>query len=464
MTSTATSLRTANDPAAWRILYRLLQHYPGTLTVRLWDQTQRTYCAQRSYGAGQVANEVTLTLQHPALLHQLVLQPNPLHLAQAYFDGTLDVSGDVYEVLRLKTHFEHLTLPWREQAHLLLDALSLGGLPLPTWDALGQTIANQARALGLIQGLGAKDAYQTTFKHRHTPQSDQAAIAFHYDVSNEFYGLWLDEARVYSCAYFHSPSDSLDQAQRNKLEHICRKLRLRPGQTLLDIGCGWGALICWAAQNHGVRAHGITLSHDQLSYAQERIAREGLQDRVSVALCDYRYLPKDARFDCVSSVGMFEHVGLAQLPRYNAEVHRLLKPGGLFLNHGITHDEDGWQRTLATEFINRYVFPDGELDRVSNIALGMERAGFEILDIEALRPHYAMTLRHWVQRLEAQREAALALVGERTYRVWRLYMAACALEFEAGGTGLHQILAAKPAQGRWPLPLTRQDLYEPVQG
>ena len=439
---TSTTLRSTTEPAAWRILDRLLHNYPGTLTVTLWDQTQRRL------GLGQLAGEVTLTLKHPALLRQLVLQPSPLHLAQAYFDGTLDVDGDVYEVLRLKNHFEQLELPWRERASLLLDALSLGGLalPLPAWDAAQAALSH------------------STFKHRHTPQSDQAAIAFHYDVSNEFYGLWLDEARVYSCAYFHHPGDSLDQAQRNKLEHICRKLRLRPGQTLLDIGCGWGALICWAAQNHGVRAHGITLSQDQLSYAQERIAREGLQDRVSVALCDYRDLAQDASFDCVSSVGMFEHVGLAQLPRYNAVVQRLLKPGGLFLNHGITHDEDGWQRTLATEFINRYVFPDGELDRVSNIALGMERAGFEILDIEALRPHYAMTLRHWVQRLEAQREAALALVSERTYRVWRLYMAACALEFEAGGTGLHQILAAKPAQGRWPLPLTRQDLYEPVQG
>lgn len=437
---TSTTLLSSTEPAVWRILDRLLHSYPGTLTVTLWDHTQR------QFGQG-AAGEVQLRLHSPALLRQLVLQPNPLHLAQAYFNGTLDVDGDVYEVLRLKNHFEQLALPWRERANLLLDALSLGGLP--SWDA--------AR-LAITKGI------TPTFKHRHTPQSDQAAIAFHYDVSNDFYGLWLDEARVYSCAYFHTPNDSLDQAQRNKLEHICRKLRLRPGQTLLDIGCGWGALICWAAQNHGVRAHGITLSQDQLRYAQERIAREGLQDRVSVALCDYRELPAQASFDCVSSVGMFEHVGLAQLPRYNAEVHRLLKPGGLFLNHGITHDEDGWQRTLATEFINRYVFPDGELDRVSNIALGMERAGFEILDIEALRPHYAMTLRHWVQRLEAQREAALALVGERTYRVWRLYMAACALEFEAGGTGLHQILAAKPAQGRWTVPLTRQDLYETALG
>ena len=405
-----------------------MQGYPGNAALRLWNNTR--------HALGQAAPAFTLVLREPALLRQLVLKPDPLLLAQAYFDNLLDVEGDIYEVLSLKNHFEHVELTWRERLSLWLDAQAL---PKPS---------------------PAAPAAHTTFKHQHTKASDQAAIAFHYDVSNDFYGLWLDEARVYSCAYFHSPQDSLDQAQRNKLEHICRKLRLAPGQTLLDIGCGWGALICWAAKHHGVRAHGITLSQEQLAYAQERIQQEGLQGRVTVALCDYRDLPADARFDAVSSVGMFEHVGLANLPQYNAQVMHLLQPGGLFLNHGITHDEEGWHHTVATEFINRFVFPDGELDCVSNISLGMERAGFEILDVEALRPHYALTLRHWVQRLEVQRERAMALVGERTYRVWRLYMAACALEFEAGGTGLHQILAAKPNHGAWSVPLTRQDLYD----
>ncbi|MCY1171902.1 putative fatty acid methyltransferase [compost metagenome] len=180
---------------------------------------------------------------------------------------------------------------------------------------------------------------------------------------------------------------------------------------------------------------------------------------MTVELRDYRDLPTDAGYDKVASIGMFEHVGLANLPTYLATVQRVLRPGGLFLNHGITHDEEGWNRTIATEFINRYVFPDGELDCVSNIQLGMERAGFEIHDVEGLRPHYALTLRHWVKRLESNREAALREVDEPTYRVWRLYMAACALEFESGGTGIYQILASRPDRGRWPVPLSRGDLH-----
>lgn len=435
------------EQPALRIVDRLMQGYRGNAAVRLWDNTR--------HALGQAAPAFTLVLRDPSLLRQLVLKPDPLLLAQAYFDDLLDVEGNIYEVLSLKDHFEHLELGWRDRLQLWFDAMNL---PTQTTSGHAPDQASFQNHSNTVKPNGT----QKHFDHQHTKASDQAAIAFHYDVSNDFYGLWLDEARVYSCAYFTTPQDSLDQAQRNKLEHICRKLRLQPGHTLLDIGCGWGALVCWAAKHHGVRAHGITLSHEQLAYAQERIQREGLQGRVTVALCDYRDMSADASFDRVSSVGMFEHVGLANLPQYNAQVHRLLKPGGLFLNHGITHDEEGWNDTLATRFINRYVFPDGELDCVSNISLGMERAGFEIVDIEALRPHYALTLRHWVSRLEAQREAALALVGERTYRVWRLYMAACALEFEAGGTGLHQILAAKPDHGAWPVPLTRQDLYQPA--
>lgn len=208
-----------------------------------------------------------------------------------------------------------------------------------------------------------------------------------------------------------------------------------------------------------MRAHGITLSYQQLAYAQQRIQAEGLQDQVTVELRDYRDIDGEDVYDKVSSVGMFEHVGLAKLPTYLATVMRVLRPGGLFLNHGITQDEEGWNKTVATEFINRYVFPDAELDCVSNIQLGMERAGFEIHDVEGLRPHYALTLRHWVQRLEAHREAALREVDEPTYRVWRLYMAACALEFEAGGTGIYQILASRRNRGEWPVPLSRRDLY-----
>ena len=295
--------------------------------------------------------------------------------------------------------------------------------------------------------------------HKHSRLSDRAAISFHYDVSNAFYKLWLDEQMVYSCAYFETPQDSLEQAQLNKLDHVCRKLRLKPGERFLDIGCGWGAMVCWAAQHYGVKAHGITLSQRQFDCATERVKHLGLQDLVTLEMRDYRDVEGESVYDKISSIGMFEHVGLANLPVYNATVMRLLRPGGLFLNHGITHDEEGWHPTLDAEFINRYVFPGGELDTISNILRGMEHAAFEIHDVENLRIHYAMTLREWVKRLEANHDAALNYVSEDAYRVWRFYMAACAMEFEAEGTGIYQVLASKRGTKQLPVPLTRRDLY-----
>ena len=251
---------------------------------------------------------------------------------------------------------------------------------------------------------------------------------------------------VYSCAVFGSPEETLEAAQARKLDLVCTKLRLAPGERFLDIGCGWGALVIRAARDYGVRAHGITLSRDQYEFARERIAALGLAGRASVALADYREIPGASDYDKIASVGMFEHVGLENLPDYFFIARRLLVPGGLFLNHGITSREGGWEQTESTRFINRYVFPDGELDSVSGIQNVMEQSGFEILHVEALRPHYATTLRHWVRRLEANREAAVREVGERVYRTWQLYMAACALQFEAGETGVYQVLLSKPAE------------------
>ena len=421
------------------LLKRLFRSFEGSLALRLWNGT-----TLRLGNAAPHASDPSFTLvcHHPGVVRSMLLGRDPLRLAEAYFQGDIDVEGDFFAALCLKDHMHSIRLSLRDRLGALLTALRL--------QAPGEARPDFPSHRSTLHGRAVK---------AHSKTENRAAISFHYDVSNEFYRLWLDQERVYSCAYFTSPDESLDQAQRNKLEHVCRKLRLQPGDRLLDIGCGWGALVCWAARHHGVRAHGITLSRQQLESAQQRIVDEGLQDRVTVELRDYRDLEGVGVFDKVSSIGMFEHVGLANLPTYLATVRRVLRPGGLFLNHGITHDEEGWNKSVASEFINRFVFPDGELDCVSNIQLGMERAGFEIHDVEGLRPHYALTLRHWVQRLEANRDAALREVDEPTYRIWRLYMAACALDFEAGTTGIYQILASTRNRGEWPVPWSRGDLY-----
>ncbi len=427
---TAPALPADSMDAATRILHRLLSGFPGSLEFRVGDRPPQRI------GKGPPA--FSITVRDPGVLRQLVLRADPLPLAEAYFHGRVDIDGDLYAALRLKNYFLGFRPGMGERLRLVFDALRVPG---------GRHGAAGARAPG-------------AFAYQHSRTSDRAAIQYHYDVSNAFYRLWLDEQMVYSCAYFESAEATLEQAQSAKLDLICRKLRLAPGEQVLDIGCGWGALVCWAARHYGVHAHGITLSQQQLAFASERIRREGLEGQVRVELRDYRDLPGEAVYDKVASVGMFEHVGLANLPVYNATVHRVLRPGGLFLNHGITHDEEGWNpRSTDTAFINRYVFPDGELDSIGNIVRVMERARFEIHDVEGLRPHYALTLRNWVRRLEAAREPALALVGELRYRVWRMYMSACVLEFEDGATGIHQILASRRGAAPRSLPLTRRDIY-----
>ncbi|HQR50844.1 MAG TPA: cyclopropane-fatty-acyl-phospholipid synthase family protein [Methylophilaceae bacterium] len=410
---------------ASRMLRRLLRGYPTALVVHLWDG--------RTLHIGEGSPAFTLSLQHPGVLRDLVLYRDPVRLAEAYCSGEVDVTGNFDAAVNLRYYLERLQLTFRER--LLL-----------AWRAFG---------LGSAERQLAREAAAAS----HLRHNSSESIAFHYDLSNAFYRLWLDERMVYSCAYFETPEQSLELAQRNKLDHICRKLRLRPGESLLDVGCGWGALVCWAARHYGVRAHGITLSRNQFEHAQEEVRRQGLEAQVTIELRDYRHLPAEACYDKVVSVGMFEHVGLKNLPGYFATVRRILKPDGLFLNHGITSDEPGWKRSVSSKFVNRHVFPDGELDTVSNIQGVMEDSGFEIFDVEGLRPHYALTLRHWVDRLDAKREAAVRLVGERNYRVWRLYMTASAQQFENGATGIYQILAARKESRPPPLPLTRRDLY-----
>lgn len=420
-----------------RILERMFQSYTGCIGVRFWNGETITL------GRGSPAT--TIVFNTAQSFCNFVLRRDPLQFVEAHFLGAIDIEGDLYALLTQRTQLPSLLPSRRDAFSLLVAALLFRN------DSAG---AEESRA-----SIRWSKPLQALFSRKPSKALNREAISFHYDVSNDFYRLWLDEQMVYSCAYFNHPDDSIDQAQCNKLDHICRKLRLKPGERMLDIGCGWGALICWAAQHYGVSAHGITLSRQQYEYASSRIRDLGLEGQVTVELRDYRDLPEDASFDKVSSIGMFEHVGIKNLPVYFRAVRGALKPGGLFLNHGITNDEEGWRKTVGIEFIQRYVFPDGELETVSNVQRVMEQHNFEILDVESLRAHYALTLRQWVSRLEAQQENAIAQVGEARYRVWRMYMAGCASQFELGAIGVYQILATNRREGLADVPLTRRDLY-----
>ena len=348
-----------------------------------------------------------------------LMRPSLLSLAEAYIEGDADLEGDVREAIR--------------GAEAITRAI-----PRPLFQSEGPTNA------------------------RHTKRGDREAIAHHYDVSNEFYALWLDSRMVYSCAYFKDEGDGLETAQLQKLDHICAKLRLQPGEKFLDIGCGWGALVIRAAGKYGVHATGITLSANQVELANARIKAAGLEGRCRVLLQDYRDTPGDGGYDKIASVGMFEHVGLRNLPVYFSVVRRLLREKGLFLNHGIT-TSDVHNRAVglgAGEFIGRYVFPQGELPHLHLVTRDMSEQDLEICDVEGLRPHYEKTLGLWSENFERQLDKAVAASSERTARIWRLYLAGCAHAFEQGWTSIYQILASKQTKpGRTALPLTRAWMY-----
>ncbi|GAB4575749.1 MAG: class I SAM-dependent methyltransferase [Anaerolineae bacterium] len=385
----------------------------------------------------------TIVLTHPGALRRMFLPPGELTLAEAFLRGDFEIEGDTIAALGLAAYVNQFTAKdWLTFARLVLS------LPQTAPPVAYQDGRQAARLRGM----------------RHSRARDRAAVTYHYDVGNAFYALFLGKWMAYSCAYFRTPEDDLDTAQEAKLAHICRKLRLKPGERLLDIGCGWGGLVVYAAQHYGVQAVGINLSKLQIAYAQGWIQRAGVADRARVEYRDYRDLDPNEPFDKIVSVGMFEHVGRKMLRAYFEAAYRVLRPGGLFLNHGISaqYDEPGWLASKVFQvgqFTQRYVFPDGELVPIGEAMRAAELAGFEPRDLESLREHYALTLRHWVRNLEANREEAIRLTDPRTYRVWRLYMAAAAVGFDVGSTNVYQMLLSRSRNSRAELPLTREDLY-----
>lgn len=360
---------------------------------------------------------VTLQINDLTLLQEMQ-NPTLDKLGEAYINQRLDIQGNIMDVI--------------EVADRLSKGL-LGDAPAPAME-----------------------------RTEHDRQMDAEAISYHYDLSNDFYALWLDPQMVYSCGYFHTPEDGLAAAQTQKLDHLCRKLRLKPGERLLDVGCGWGGLARHAAKFYGAQVYGITLSQAQLDLALARTEAAGLTDRVTLELRDYRDLPGEPGFDKVVSVGMFEHVGHANLDQYFRILYDQVRPGGLVMNHGITsrHVDGRPVGQGAGRFIGRYVFPHGELPHLSTAIASMSEQGLEVLDVEGLRLHYARTLEHWSANLEQRLEEAGQYVSDKALRIWRVYLAGCAYGFKRNWMNIHQILAVKPlADGTHHVPWTRDDIY-----
>ena len=396
-----------------RLLSRFQPHFDIPLRLALWNG------AQHDLGADPL---VTVQLAGPGALRYF-LPPSLDNLAEGYVNGHFDVLGRAQDVVDVASRLAQIGVPMRGRFGRLFTPL------------------------------------------RHDRARDARAIEKHYDVSNDFYRLWLDEAMVYSCAYFPDRTETLAAAQTAKLDHILTKLMLQRGERLLDIGCGWGALALRAAQKFGAQVVGVTLSKNQHALACERVRQAGLGGQVEIRLQDYRDIDeRDGLFDKITSVGMFEHVGLDHLQSYFAKINALLKDGGLVLNHGITStDPDSGACPLgAANFIEKYVFPNGELPHVSQVLKDIQSAGLEALDAECLRRHYARTLALWSENYEGQSQAIRAMVSETTYRVWRIYLAGCAQAFAQNWVSIYQVLACKGGtrEALNPTPWSRAYMYQ----
>ncbi len=423
--------------AARRIAEEIGRHLDIDLSVRLWD-------GSRVPLGRDVKSDLAIAFNSPGALSSMARWPSLDRLIRHYAHGRIDIEGG--SILELGER-----LGGQETRRQLrnIDKLSLLKYAMPL-------------LLGAADSPNQSRGYQGDEVGQRESQRDETKyIRFHYDVSNDFYRLFLDEAMIYTCAYFKDWSNTIDQAQQDKLEMICRKLRLKPGEKMLDIGCGWGGLICYAAQNYGVKAVGVTLSQEQYDLARETIAERGLQNQVEVRLKNYFDL--DETFDKISSIGMYEAIGVRAYPTYFKKIRSMLAEDGLFLNHGITRRGKRRQTSFAKRpeqrALLKYIFPGGELDDIGNTIQHMEIAGFEVHDVEGWREHYALTTKLWCERLTARKDEAIAIVGPETYRIWVAYLAGCSLAFTRGSARIFQTVASKSAKGASPLPSTRADLY-----
>jgi cyclopropane-fatty-acyl-phospholipid synthase len=414
------------DPVAVSIdfLEHVFSEYRKTdFRVRFWDG---------SGWGNSISPRFTLVLKHPGALRAMFLAPNEVSIGEAYIHADFDIEGDLEAAFELS---DFLLSKERGLAQRLHLGTILGRLPAQ-------------RRPGLLPKVHGS---------RHSKNRDRQAVTYHYDLPAEFFATFLDRRMVYSCAYFLSSEDELDVAQERKLDYICRKLRLRPGDRLLDLGCGWGGLVIHAARRYGAECLGITLSAPQAELANDQIRAAGVQDRCRVEVCDYRDVRTNRQFDKIASIGMFEHVGEARLPDYFQRAWQLLLPGGVFLNHGIARSA-AYHRA-GPSFTDLYVFPDGELVPISTTLQIAEQAGFEVRDVESMREHYVLTLHHWLKRLEQGEDVARRAADETTFRIWKLYVAGSQHWFRTGKLNVFQSLLFKSHGGPSGLPLTRSDWY-----
>ncbi len=430
MTETTPLPASAETAEATLAFFRgLLADHPRDFAVRLWDGTVW------KPDAGREAR-FTIVLRHPSAARAMFWPPGELTLSEAYLCDDFDVEGDL------------------EAVFPIADGL------LGRETGLAERLRRMRRLLGLPSERRSRVGRERAHLRgrRSSLERDRQAIAYHYDLSNEFFALWLDPTMAYSCAVFESSDEDLASAQRRKLDYVCRKLRLRPGDRLLDIGCGWGGMIMHAAGNYGVEALGVTLSKEQAELASARIREAGLADRCRAELRDYREVDEPGSFDKVVSVGMYEHVARDALGDYFGHVWRLLEPRGVFLAHGMSSAPSPPTR-VGPSFLDTYVFPDHDLVPVSTVLTAAEGAQFEVRDVESLRDHYVLTSRRWLESLEAHREDVLRVANETVYRVWRLLLAAMAYRFVSGHASVYQTLLVKPDGGVTGLPLSRADWY-----